>query len=399
MFGWEFPPHNSGGLGVACYGLTRALSELGLGISFVMPKKLEVGAPWVKMVFADMPDIQVKVVNSPVLPYSRGKSYVLADPSRAVIYGWDLMQEVLRYSSTGAAIAEAEEFDVIYAHDWLSFGAGLEAKKKSGKPLIVHVHATEFDRSGGTGVNQEVYEMEKAGMEGADVVITVSEYTKQLVVKHYGIPEGKIRVVYNGIDEATLPRGRGALPRLRALKAAGYKLVLFLGRITLQKGPDYFIRVAKRVASKDSKVMFILSGSGDMEQQMIDMAARLGISDRILFTGFVNGSERHEVYLSADLFVMPSVSEPFGISTLEAMKLGTPVLISKQSGISEVVKHAMKVDFWDVEEMANKILGLVTHPGIKETLSENGSREADRLTWLDAAKKVDNIIKEVVLRV
>jgi len=396
MFGWEFPPHNSGGLGVACYGLTRALSELGLGISFVMPKKLEVGAPWVKMVFADSPNVKIRLVNSPIIPYSRGKSYVLSDPSRAAIYGWNLMEEVLRYAATGASIAEQEEFDVIYAHDWLSFGAGLEAKKKSGKPLIVHVHATEFDRSGGTNVNQEVYDLEKEGMLGADIVVTVSEYTKQLVVKHYGISESKVRVVYNGIDEATQPHGRGALPRLRALKAAGYKLVLFLGRITLQKGPDYFVRVAKRVCSKDSKVMFILSGSGDMEEQMIDMAARLGISDRILFTGFVNGSERHEAYLSADLFVMPSVSEPFGISTLEAMKLGTPVLISKQSGISEVVKHALKVDFWDVEEMANQILSIVRHPGIKETLAENGSREADRLTWLDAAKKVDNIIREVV---
>ncbi|MEN9561431.1 MAG: D-inositol 3-phosphate glycosyltransferase [Candidatus Parcubacteria bacterium] len=399
MFGWEFPPHHSGGLGVACYGLTRALSELGLGISFVMPKKLEVGAPWVKMVFADMPDVQIKVVNSPVLPYSSGKSSVVGDPSRARIYGWNLMQEVANYSATGAAIASAEDFDIIYAHDWLSFGAGLAAKRETGKPLIVHVHATEFDRSGETGVNQDVYQLEKDGMEGADVIIAVSEYTKQILVKHYGISEQKIRVVYNGIDEATLPQGSGALPRLRALKAAGYKLVLFLGRITMQKGPDYFVRVAKRVVSKDPKVMFILSGSGDMEEQMIDMAARLGISDKILFTGFVGGAERHEVYVAADLFVMPSISEPFGISTLEAMKLGVPVLISKQSGISEVVKHALKVDFWDVEEMANKILGLVSHPGVKETLSENAVREAERLTWIDAAKKVDNIIKEVVARV
>jgi glycosyltransferase involved in cell wall biosynthesis len=213
-------------------------------------------------------------------------------------------------------------------------------------------------------------------------------------VREYGIPEWKVRVVHNGIDEATMPRAGAELPRLRALKAAGNKLVLFLGRVTLQKGPDYFIRAAKEVVKRNPNVYFILSGSGDMQMQMMDLAARLGLSDKLLFTGFLDGPESHEVYASADLFVMPSVSEPFGITSLEAMKLGTPVLISKQSGVAEVVKHALKVDFWDVEEMTNKILSTIGYPGIRETLAQHGREEAERITWAQAAAKVDGILHE-----
>lgn len=420
MFGWEFPPHNSGGLGVACYGLTRALQTRGDQVIFVMPKSLPVGVPWAKFVFADEPDIVGSVrlsdvvtyaVNSSVTPYAWNKSYTnSAGKILAVgqssgsqmlteiqsLYGWDLFGEVMRYAATGAEIARREHFDVIYAHDWLSFGAGLEAKRATEKPLVVHVHATEFDRCGGPwGINQDVYAVEKAGMEGADAVIAVSDLTKQIIIREYGIPENKVHVVHNGIDLATLPKGSGSLPRLRQLKAAGYSVVLFLGRITLQKGPDYFLRVAKRVREKNGKVLFVMSGSGDMEAQMMKLAAQLGISDKILFTGFVSGTERHEMYASADLFVMPSVSEPFGITTLEAMSLGTPVLISKQSGVSEAVQHVLKADFWDIEDMANKILAVVGYAGLGKALSQNGAREAEQLTWDRAAQKVDNIIKGV----
>lgn len=398
MFGWEFPPHNSGGLGVACYGLTKALSELGMEVVFVMPKRLNVGAPWVKMVFADMPRVRIRAIDSIISPYPDEGRYTKYDITRSgpVVYGSTLMEEVMRYTAAGRAIAEDEQFDVIYAHDWLSFGAAMEAKRATGKPMIAHVHATEYDRSGGSCVNGDVYEIEKAGMHMADVVVAVSGYTKQIIVKHYGIPAEKVRVVYNGIDEATMPKGRGTLPRMRALKAAGYKLVLFLGRITLQKGPDYFVRVAQKVCEKNPRVIFILSGSGDMEEKMIDMAARLGVANKMLFTGFVSGPDRHEIYTVADLFVMPSISEPFGITPLEAMKLGTPVLISKQSGVSEVVQHALKVDFWDIDEMTNKILALCGYPGLSETLSEQAQKEAERLTWIETAKNVNNIIFDLV---
>lgn len=395
MFGWEFPPFNSGGLGVACLGLTRALSAAGIEVSFVMPKKMEIEAPWTRLLFADDGMASVHVFDSPLGPYLSSKSYVL-NRGEGSVYGPDLFAEVARYASFGGRVARQEAFDVIYAHDWLSFGAGLAAKRASGKPLIVHVHATEFDRSGGGSVNQDIYEIERAGMRAADTVIAVSELTKRIIVERYGVPPEKVRVVYNGIDESTSPRHTGALPRLRAWKRAGTKIVLFLGRVTLQKGPDYFLRAAARVARKDPNVVFVLSGSGDMDAQMMTLAAELGISDRVFFTGFLHGSERDEMYAAADLFVMPSISEPFGIAPLEAMKAGTPVLISKQSGVSEVVKHALKADFWDTERMANYMLSVVSHPGLAETLVENGRREADNLTWTDAARKVSAIVGELV---
>ena len=397
MFGWEFPPHHSGGLGVACYGLTRALSRLGFELTFVMPKKLAVGVPWARFVFADMPAVAGVAVASSITPYGSRSKSSMRGQAGAVAYGWNLMEEVMRYARSGAALAQAEEFDIIYAHDWLSFGAGLAAKRATGKPLIVHVHATEFDRCGGEwGVNEEVYKIEKEGMEGADAVVAVSEFTKDLIVRKYGIAPGKVRVVYNGIDEATIPAGTGALPRLRALKSAGYHIVLFLGRITLQKGPDYFLRAAARVKERDPKVIFVVSGSGDMEEEMMRMAARLGLAQNVLFTGFVSGSERHEIYTTADLFVMPSVSEPFGIATLESMKLGTPVLVSKQSGIAEAVKHALKADFWDIDDLADKMLSAVAHPPLRKTLSDNGMKEAEALTWERAARKVDTIVRELL---
>ncbi|MEY4747152.1 MAG: D-inositol 3-phosphate glycosyltransferase [Candidatus Parcubacteria bacterium] len=396
MFGWEFPPYNSGGLGVACLGLTRSLSKLGAEVVFVMPKKLDVRTPWAKVVFADIEGIEARVIDSPLRAYATNKRYLL-DRDLSKIYGSDLLSEVLRYAAAGAAIAREEAFDVIYAHDWLSFGAGVEAKRASGKPLIVHVHATEFDRCGGPlGVNRDVYEIEKRGMEAADVVIAVSEMTKSIITREYGIPAWKVRVVYNGIDEATVPREGSGLPRLRALRASGYSLVLFLGRVTLQKGPDYFLRAAKKVAERNPKVLFVLSGDGDMQEHVMRLAAELGLGGNVFFTGFLNGSDRHEVYASADLFVMPSVSEPFGITALEAMKLRTPVLISKQSGVCEVVKHALKADFWDVDEMANMILSVVGYPGLREALAENAAEEAERLTWEQAAKKVSGIVHELV---
>ena len=392
MFGWEFPPYNSGGLGVACLGLTRALADIGAEVIFVMPKKLDVKVPWARFVFAPDGPITTTAFNSTLTPYITSTRYAVEGGS---IYAGDLFAEVMRYAAFGRELGEREEFDIIYAHEWLSFGAGLEAKRVSGKPLIVHVHATEFDRSGGGSVNSEVYAIERAGMMAADRVIAVSEYTKRVIVERYGVPEEKIRVVYNGIDETTGPQ-EGEMRRLRALRSSGKKIVLFLGRITLQKGPDYFLKAAKAVLDHDPNVVFVVSGSGDMEAQMMRMSADLGLADRVFFTGFLHGQERDEMYAAADLFVMPSVSEPFGIAPLEAMKLGTPVIISKQSGISEIVKHALKIDFWDTDKMAHYILSVLQHPGLHKTLSDNGRREADRITWADAAAKVSVIIHELV---
>ncbi len=394
MFGWEFPPFNSGGLGVACLGLTKALASIGIEVIFVMPKKLDISAPWTKLIFGDSGDMSLRAFHSPLTPYITSKSY--GRGRAGSIYGPNLLSEVARYSAFGAKLAHEERFDVIYAHDWLSFGAGMAAKQVSGKPLIVHVHATEFDRSGGVNVNQGVYDIERSGMQSADRVVAVSEFTKRIIVERYDVPESKVRVIYNGIDEHTAPQASDALPRLRALKHAGNKIVLFLGRITLQKGPDYFVRAAARVLERNPDVYFILSGSGDMEGQMMDLAAQLGIAHKVFFTGFLHGADRDEAYQSADLFVMPSVSEPFGIAPLEAMKIGTPVLISKQSGVAEVVHHVLKVDFWDVDEMAGKILSVVGLPALHVSLSANAKKEANNLTWASAASKVDAIMHELV---
>ncbi len=306
-----------------------------------------------------------------------------ADP-----YGGNLYAEVLRYADKAKLIAAIEDFDVIHAHDWMTYSAGIEAKKMSGKPLVVHVHATEFDRSGGAGYNPFVYDIERRGMQEADEVITVSQLTKDRVVTSYGIPPEKVHVVHNAVDFDTVKFDKNEV------KAdADEKVVLFLGRVTLQKGPEYFLYSAKQVIDMmpDKNVKFIFAGSGDMQEEMIDLAAKLGISKHVLFTGWVKGPEIDKLYSMADLYVMPSVSEPFGITPLESMRNGTPVLISHQSGVAEVVNHALKVDFWDVEEMTNKIHSVLQYPALHKTLQQNGSEEVLTFNWDTPAEKCANI--------
>lgn len=386
MFGWEFPPHNSGGLGTACFGLTKALAAQKAKVTFVLPRGETIEADFGSIVSANIPAISIKAVPGLIYPYITEESYGLARAlSGSQIYGWNLLEEVLMYAARSKNIIEQADFEIIHAHDWLSFPAGLMAKKISGKPLIVHVHATEFDRTGGMGVNDAVYEIEKRGMEQADGVIAVSQWTKDIIVEHYGIPADKIEVVHNGV----LAIKNGAVAeKLTSLKKAGNQIVLSLGRITLQKGVDYFIQAAKKVLEHCPKTYFVIAGSGDMERKIIEMAASLGISDRVIFTGFLRGEELASLYQAADVYVMPSVSEPFGIAPLEALMHGAPVIISKQSGVSEVLKHALKVDFWDVDEIANKIIAVLRNPSLKDALRVNGRHEAKTATWTKAAKKV-----------
>ena len=385
MFGWEFPPHNSGGLGTACFGLTRALAKRRVEVLFVLPKKVGVSSDFVNILFADTRKVKFLEVESSLKPYVTSEGYLRErDKTLSDIYGNTLMQEVRRYALRAREIAKKERFDIIHAHDWLSFLAGVEAKKVSGKPLILHMHATEFDRTGGQGVNQDVYNIEREAMNYADGIIAVSNFTKQKIVEHYGIPADKIEVVHNGIDECDYT----SIPdRLSELKNAGQKIVLFAGRITIQKGPEYFIRAAKRVLDMKQNVLFLIAGSGDMERQMMLEAATLGISDHVVFVGFLRGDDLNAVYRAADLFVMPSVSEPFGITPLESIIAGTPVLISKQSGVAEVLTHALKADFWDTEDMANKILGVVSHHSLWETLWGNSREEVKKVTWDAASRK------------
>jgi len=303
-------------------------------------------------------------------------------------YMGDLIGESERYARLVVAMARNEEFDVVHAHDWLTFPAGQALARVTGKPLVAHVHSTEFDRSG-DHVNQRIYDIERRGMMAAMRVIAVSELTKSLCVRRFGIPAGKVDVVYNGIDaDHQAPVGSTILSR--------DKIVLFLGRITMQKGPEYFIGAARRVLEKVPEAKFIMAGSGDMELRMIELAAEYGIGHKVLFTGFLRGADVARVYSMADCYVMPSVSEPFGIAPLEAMRSDVPVIISKQSGVSEVLTHALKVDFWDIDEMANKIVAVLRHPPLSQTLREHGTIEIKRLTWEGAAKACERTYEAAV---
>ncbi|MFN0010325.1 MAG: glycosyltransferase [Phycisphaerales bacterium] len=299
-------------------------------------------------------------------------------------YQGDLFAEAERYARLVVALTKGEGFDVIHAHDWLTFPAGQAVARVSGKPLIVHVHSTEFDRSG-EHINQRVYDIERRGMHSSMKVVCVSELTKSICTRRYDMDPGRVEVVYNGIDSDNVQPRPGDMIRSKD------KIVLFLGRITMQKGPEYFIGAAKKVLEKVPEAKFIIAGSGDMELRMIELAAELGIGHRVLFTGFLRGKDVDRAYQMADCYVMPSVSEPFGLAPLEAMRQDVPVIISKQSGVSEVLSHALKVDFWDTHDIANKIVAVLRHPPLSQTLREHGSFELRQLTWEGAAKACEKI--------
>ena len=306
-------------------------------------------------------------------------------------YGSNLMEEVARYAMVGGTIAMTRKgkFDVIHAHDWLTYMAGIAAKRLSGKPLVVHVHATSFDRSSDQNIDTRVYEIEKRGMEAADKVITVSDLTRNIVITKYGIDPAKVVTVHNAVDFS----GRSDIKVERGVKD---KVVTFLGRITFQKGPEYFIEAAAKVLKRCDNVRFVMAGSGDMMNRSIRQVARLGISDRFHFTGFLRGSEVQKMFALSDVYVMPSVSEPFGISPLEAMRTGVPSVISRQSGAAEVLKYAFKVDFWDVDAMADQIYALLKYPALSEFASKYGYDEVNTLKWNNAAAKIKNVYESVI---
>jgi len=387
MFGWEYPPHNSGGLGVACQGLARALVDKGVDLTFVLPKKADFGAENFKMVFASLPNINVYAVNSFLMPYMTQESYkVVRKKQKSRVYANDLFSEVERYGLAGAKIARKVRGDVIHAHDWLSFGAGLAAKKAIKSSLVSHVHATEVDRTAGHP-NEFIYKKEYEGTSGADRVISVSQFTKNTLVEKYALAEDKIEVVHNGIDPSSYQLNSKETLGFETYKKKGYKIVLFVGRITIMKGPEYFINAASIVLKHNPKTLFVMAGSGDMEGQVMELASEHGISDKVIFAGFLRGRELSQVFKAADLFVMPSVSEPFGLTPLESLLHSTPVLISRQSGVSEVLHHALKTDFWDVEDMADKILSVISYSSMQKELAKNGHHEAMFASWEVAASK------------
>lgn len=394
MFGWEFPPYNSGGLGVACQGLARALKERNIDLIFVLPKYLGNISENFKMVYANVPDISILAVNSLLTPYISSEKYEkLRRELGDSVYGNTLFEEVRRYGLVAKRIAQKEPHDIIHAHDWLSFSAGIGAKSVSSKPFVAHVHATEVDRTAGN-VNKYIYDREREGVYTADRVLSVSQFTKDTLVNHYSLNSNKITVVHNGIDRASYQTQVAKNIGLEKLKKRGYKIVLYVGRITIMKGPDYFVNAARIVLKARPKTIFVVVGSGDMEGAIMNQVAALGISDKFLFPGFLRGKELSQVFKSADLFVMPSISEPFGLTPLESLIHGTPVIVSNQSGISEVLSHVFKVDFWDTEEMADKILCTLNHSCLHHVLAENGQREASLVTWDKAADKCISVYKE-----
>ncbi len=479
MLGWEFPPFISGGLGTACYGLTKALDRRNVDVTFVLPKHVqEAFASHVHLVspgaLPSHPSLppppavvrlretqvsepstiaqevmaqitqnlsRVTTLGLPITvpaPYSSSLAPALfrlameshelrrilklpdnltpelrtqlllemavrdAVPesggrgteqfhSRKSDYGGDLIAESERYARFCVAAARSVPFDVIHAHDWLTYPAGLAVARMTGKPLVVHVHSTEFDRSG-EHVNQPIYNIERRGMHGAVRVITVSMLTRNLCVNRYGVNPDKIDVVYNGVDLD--PRSAGIEPIKHS-----EKVVLYFGRITMQKGPEYFIAAAKRVLEVMQGVKFVVAGNGDQAQRMIEMAASMGIGNKVLFTGFLRGKDIQRVFGIADLYVMPSVSEPFGIAPLEAMGHRVPVIISRTSGVGEILTNVLKCDFWDVDDMANKIVAVLRHPPLQRTLRDSGYFEVRGITWDGAAAKVDAVYERALAAV
>ncbi len=426
MFGWEFPPHIAGGLGTACYGMTRGLARNGVEVVFVMPRAYgDEDQRFVRVVNAsDVETIGTRDhefseellekgsfihIDSNMLPYispeeyaayhdefvRSGRTHEWTDVWKQRYtfsgkYGANLMEEVARYAMVAAQVAKDLEgqFDVIHAHDWLTYFAGIAAKRVSGKPLVVHMHATEFDRSG-ENINRRVYAIEKAGMQAADRVIAVSELTRRIVIGKYGILADKVVTVHNAVR---FGESEEAAPE-RAVKD---KVVTFLGRITYQKGPDYFVEAAAKVLQRVSDVRFVMAGSGDLMNHVVRRVAQLGIADRFHFTGFLKGGEVQRMFRLSDVYVMPSVSEPFGISPLEAMRSGVPVIISRQSGVAEVLDYAIKVNYWDVDALADAIYGLLTYPALGRMFASKGLEEVTGLKWTNAAAKIKTVYETVV---
>ena len=430
MFGWEFPPHIAGGLGTACYGMTQGLARNDVEVIFVMPKASgDEDQNFVKVVNASdiearycdasvegSEDIMSKIsfihIDSNMVPYISPEEWATYRESYERTgkkfwerkgdswtqrytfsgkYGANIMEEVARYAVVAAEVARQLEgqFDVIHAHDWLTYFAGVAAKQVSGKPLVVHMHATSFDRSSSDNIDTRVYEIERSGMAAADMVIAVSNLTRNIVINKYNIEPEKVVAVHNAVQFA---ENDTPVPE----RGVEDKIVTFLGRITFQKGPDYFIEAAAKVLKRVPNVRFVMAGSGDMMNHCIRRVAQLGIADRFHFTGFLKGDDVQKMFQLSDVYIMPSVSEPFGISPLEAMRSNVPTIISHQSGVAEVLDYAVKVNYWDVDAMADAIYGLITYPALAKMFSEKGMEEVNSLKWFNAATKIKDVYQQAI---
>lgn len=397
-FGWEFPPSKNGGLGVACYGLTRELIENGVEVTFVLPKTQETRGN-ARFLFADQErwlGYSDETVFRTMYPESDTKLQVITgydSNGKPIIKARSLLEEVHRFAHQASYIARQEDFDIIHVHDWTAYLAGIAAKRATGKKLVAHVHITSFDQAAGDNVDPDIFKVEREGFAEADKVVTVSEYTKNKIIEKHGVDPDKIEVIHNGCD---LHAPMQHPPALAELKAQGKHIVFFVGRITLMKGVDHMIRAARKVVDHNPNVVFVIAGHGDMERQIIEMVGELGLSKNVIFAGALWEEERDRMYQSADLFVMPSVSEPFGLVPLEALQHGTPSIITKQSGVSEVLSHALKVDFWDVDEMANQILSSIKYPVMREQMVKEGRQQLAGISWRNAAEKITSLYRSLI---
>ena len=384
MLGWELPPHHTGGLGVVCYQMCKQLAVSGVDIEFILPFSATFAIDFMKVTPAHPQSVESVSKAGGVyesekydLHFKNGSSTTL-----------DMRGQQKMFRDNVAKLALQREFDILHAHDWLTFRAAMAAKVVSGKPLIVHIHSTEFDRAGGGYGNPMVHEIEYAGMMMADQVFAVSQHTKNVICREYGIPAHKVAVVHNSMEVTEDIDESYNLHRYRVrMKQLGYRVVVNCGRLTIQKGLAQLLLAAKKVVDVNPKVLFLIAGGGEQLHELIALAAEYGISENVIFTGYLNGTGKQwrDSFRVGDVFVMPSVSEPFGVAALEAIGYGVPVIVSKQSGVGELLANALKVDFWDTDGMADQILSVVEHQGLHDELLKNAQNEYRRLSWKDSA--------------
>jgi glycosyltransferase involved in cell wall biosynthesis len=394
MLGWELPPHNSGGLGVACYHLSKALAQEGATIDFVVPYS----APHDNI---DFMEIHNATKLSPLDRYGMGaydsKFALESQPGSEMTDTKDIRGVQRHYTKYVERLVKTKDFDAIHAHDWLTMEAGIRAKELTNAPLIVHVHATEFDRAGGNQGNPIVHEIEYQGLMVADRILAVSEITRQIIITKYGIPADKVEVVHNAIDVTSFDDGyeydRRTYTYLEGLKNEGYTIISAITRFTIQKGLEYLVRAFAKANEKNDRIALLLAGDGEQRDELIALASELGISDKVFFTGFVRGKQWRDAYSVSDIFVLSSVSEPFGLTALEAAHHDNALILTKQSGVAEVLSSIFRYDFWDIDRLADQIVGIATSDALRSSLKENVTYEYAQLSWHDVAKKCMNVYK------
>jgi glycogen synthase len=394
MLGWELPPHHVGGMGVACYQMCQELSYSGVEIEFILPFSANFDINFMKVTPAHNQSVEEFAIAGGVYD---SKWFKKSKNSKLEIGPLDLRRQHDRYAHNVAKLAETKEFDIIHAHDWLTFKAGMMAKHVTGKPLIVHVHATQYDQSGGGHGNPEAKEIEYQAFVMADQIFAVSQYTKNIIIQEYGIPESKIHVVHNSMEVGgDIDESYNLHHYLETMKHNGYKVVTNIGRMTIQKGLTHLLEAARRVIEKDPKVLFLIAGGGEQQEELIRLAAHYKISRNVVFESWVSGKKLRDSYRIADMFIMPSVSEPFGLTALEAIGFGTPVIVSKQSGVGEVLQNCFKVDFWDTDQMADMILALAENDSLAHTMWLNSYHEYKAQSWAKSARKMTDRYQHAV---